>query len=94
MIIDIDKEKKTITIEENDKLLTAADVGKKWGCDPNYVRELYRRGFLKGIKFTVKTIKFRREEIEEFEKWAEDKNMSNLDQIMDIRTGAIITKRF
>lgn len=91
--VSFDKEKMTILIKEDDRLLTASEVGKKWGCDPNYIRELYRRGLLKGIKFTVKTIKFRREEVEAFEKWAEDKNLADLDRITDIRTGCIVTER-
>lgn len=83
-----------IVSQEKNALLLASDVSQKWGVDPNYVRELYRRGLLKGIKFSNKTVKFREKEIEDFEIWAEDKNLSNLDAIVDIRTGKIATRKF
>lgn len=84
----------TIIIKENEKLMLASDVAKKWGSDANYVRELYRRGLLKGIKFSNKTVKFRRQEVEDFEKWAEDKELADLDNITNIRSGEKIYKRF
>ncbi|MDO5410422.1 MAG: DNA-binding protein [Lachnospiraceae bacterium] len=76
------------------RLLVANDVAKKWGCDPNYVRELYRRGLLKGIKLTKRTVKFREEEINSFEVWAEDKDLADLDHMYHVRTGEIVLKRF
>ncbi len=93
-ILSCDQNKITVIVKENNRLFTASEVGKKWGCDPNYVRDLYRHGLLKGIKFTNRTVKFRKEEIESFEKWAEDKDLADLDNITDIRTGANIFSRF
>lgn len=95
-LIDIilgEKGKTTLVIHQNNKLMLASEIGKKWGCDPNYVRELYRLGLLKGIKFTNKTVKFRREEVEQFEKWAEDKDLSDLTCIKDVRTGLCVTRK-
>lgn len=83
----------TIIIKNDDELLLATDVAKKWKCNPNYVRNLYYKGFLKGLKFSNKTIKFRKEEIEDFEIWAENKDLSNLEKVIDIRTGEKITQR-
>lgn len=77
----------TVILQENTKLMLARDVAQKWGCDANFVRKLYRIGLLKGIKFSNKTVKFRREEIDRFEKWAEDKDLSDLEHITDVRTG-------
>ena len=85
--------KMEFVVKTEPKLLTALEVAKKWGCNANLVRDLYRKGFLKGIRVSAKTVRFRWEEVIAFEIWAQGKDISNVNNIRDVYTNEQIYAR-
>jgi len=67
-----------------DYLLSVAETAKRLGVasNRNFVYELIEKGLLKSIK--LKSLKIRNSEINRFLKWAEGKDLSDLNNIKEL----------
>lgn len=65
-------------------LLSVADVAKRLGVSSNrnFVYELIKKGLLKSIKF--KSLKISNSEVNRFIRWAENKDLSDLENIKEL----------
>ena len=75
------------------ELLLAKDIAKSWHVAPAYVRELAQKGLLLGLRFKSET-RYMPEEVLAFEEWAKGKDISDPDNITDLRTGELVPHRF
>lgn len=75
-----------------EKLWTVPVVAKRWQKHPDYVRKVQQSGLLRGLN--LGGIRFRPEEVEEFEIWAQGKDLTDLEHIKDIHTGKEVPHRF
>lgn len=81
-----------VTMAEVDKLWTVPVIAKRWAKHPDYVRQLQRLGLLRGLN--LNGMRYRPEEVKEFEKWAEGKDLSDPKHIKDLYTGEEVPHRF
>lgn len=65
------------------ELLTIKNVSKLLKTDEPTIRKLIDKGFLKALK--LGRLKIRKVELERFIKWAEGKDLSDLDNIKDLK---------
>jgi excisionase family DNA binding protein len=67
-----------------DYLLSVADTAKRLGVasNRNFVYELIEKGLLRAVK--LKSLKIRNSEINRFLEWAEDKDLSDLNNIKSL----------
>lgn len=72
----------------SEEILTTAQVAVVLGVNANYVGELRNRGLLKMMK--LGSWKCRRSTLDEFIRWAENKDFSDLNNIRDLETGEIV----
>lgn len=68
-----------------DILFTAKETAKLLKTDEPTVRRLIRKRLLKALK--LGRLKIRKAEIDRFLEWAEGKDLSNLDKVIDLEYG-------
>lgn len=77
------------------QLWTVPVVAERWRKHPDFVRKVLACGLLRELNFGgTQGTRIRPEEVEDFEVWAQGKDLTDLGHIKDIRTGEEVPHRF